>query len=115
MAQARRFPSLSTGSPLSLDRPQAAKVLRNTYALLSLTMLFAAGTDSATNGGLTNVDFLADLALSNSGGSVFVGYADVVLELSRTAIAPLLNGATISGAEAYRAWFPEDPPNSGAV
>jgi modulator of FtsH protease len=43
MAQARRFPSLSTGSSLSLDRPQAAKVLRNTYALLSLTMLFAAG------------------------------------------------------------------------
>ena len=42
-------------------------------------------------------------------------YADLVLELSRTAIAPLLNGATISGAEAYRAWFPEDPPNSGAV
>jgi hypothetical protein len=43
-------------------------------------VLFAAGTDSATNGGLTNVDFLADLALSNSGGSVFVGYADVVLD-----------------------------------
>ena len=43
MAQVRRFPSLSTGSPLSLDRPQAAKVLRNTYALLSLTILFAAG------------------------------------------------------------------------
>ena len=43
MAQVRRFPSLSIGSPLSLDRPQAAKVLRNTYALLSLTILFAAG------------------------------------------------------------------------
>ena len=43
MAQVRRFPSPSTGSPLSLDRPQAAKVLRNTYALLSLTLLFAAG------------------------------------------------------------------------
>lgn len=43
MAQVRRFPSLSTGSSLSLDRPQAAKVLRNTYALLSLTILFAAG------------------------------------------------------------------------
>ena len=43
MAQVRRFPSLSTGSPLSLDRPQAAKVLRNTYALLSMTLLFAAG------------------------------------------------------------------------
>lgn len=42
MAQVRRFPSLSTGSSLSLDRPQAAKVLRNTYALLSLTILFAA-------------------------------------------------------------------------
>lgn len=43
MAQVRRFPSLSNGSALSLDRPQAAKVLRNTYALLSLTILFAAG------------------------------------------------------------------------
>ena len=43
MAQVRRIPSLSTGSSLSLDRPQAAKVLRNTYALLSLTLLFAAG------------------------------------------------------------------------
>jgi modulator of FtsH protease len=43
MAQVRRFPSLSTGSSLSLDRPQAAKVLRNTYALLSLTILLAAG------------------------------------------------------------------------
>ena len=43
MAQVRRFPSLSTGSSLSLDRPQAAKVLRNTYALPSLTILFAAG------------------------------------------------------------------------
>lgn len=43
MAQVRRIPSLSTGSSLSLDRPQAAKVLRNTYALLSLTILFAAG------------------------------------------------------------------------
>lgn len=43
MAQVRRFPSLSTGSSLSVDRPQAAKVLRNTYALLSLTILFAAG------------------------------------------------------------------------
>ena len=43
-------------------------------------VLFAASTDSATNGGLANVDFVADLALSNAGGSVFVGYADVVLD-----------------------------------
>lgn len=52
MAQVRRFPSMSPGSSLSLDNPQAAKVLRNTYALLSLTILFAAG--------------IAALAVSNS-------------------------------------------------
>jgi hypothetical protein len=39
-------------------------------------------------------------------------YANLVLELSRTVIEPLLNGDPISGAEAYRAWFPEDPVNS---
>lgn len=52
MAQVRRFPSMSPGSSLSLDNPQAVKVLRNTYALLSLTILFAAG--------------IAALAVSNS-------------------------------------------------
>ena len=41
MAQVRRFPSLSTGSSLSLDRPQAAKVLRNTYGLLAMTLAFS--------------------------------------------------------------------------
>ena len=44
METTRRNPSLSTRPSLGVDRPQAAKVLRNTYALLSLTMLFAAGT-----------------------------------------------------------------------
>lgn len=39
----RRTPSLRTAPSLAVDRPQAAKVLRNTYALLSLTLLFAAG------------------------------------------------------------------------
>jgi modulator of FtsH protease len=39
----RRSPSLRTTPSLAADRPQAAKVLRNTYALLSLTLLFAAG------------------------------------------------------------------------
>jgi modulator of FtsH protease len=34
---------LRTTPSLAADRPQAAKVLRNTYALLSLTLLFAAG------------------------------------------------------------------------
>ena len=43
---------MSPGSSLSLDNPQAVKVLRNTYALLSLTILFAAG--------------IAALAVSNS-------------------------------------------------
>ena len=37
--------------------------------------------------------------------------ADLVLELSRTAIEPLMNRAAISGAEAYRAWFPEGSTN----
>jgi hypothetical protein len=36
-------------------------------------------------------------------------YADLVLDLNRTAIASLMNGLPISGAEAYRAWFPENP------
>ena len=44
METVRRNPSLSTRPSLDVDRPQAAKVLRNTYALLSLTLLFAAGT-----------------------------------------------------------------------
>ena len=39
----RRSPSLRTTPSLAADRPQAAQVLRNTYALLSLTLLFAAG------------------------------------------------------------------------
>ena len=34
-------------------------------------------------------------------------YADLVLELNRTMIQPLLNGEPISGAAAYRAWFPD--------
>ena len=42
-------------------------------------------------------------------------YADLVLELSRTAIEPLMNRAAISGAEAFRAWFPEDSLNPAAV
>lgn len=40
----RRAPSWSGSPSLATDRPQVAKVLRNTYALLSLTLLFAAGT-----------------------------------------------------------------------
>ena len=39
-----RQPSLSRNSSLASERPEVAKVLRNTYALLSLTLLFAAGT-----------------------------------------------------------------------
>lgn len=40
----RRTPSWSRSPSLAAERPQVAKVLRNTYALLSLTLLFAAGT-----------------------------------------------------------------------
>jgi modulator of FtsH protease len=43
MENLNRAPSLSGRPGLAADRPQAARVLRNTYALLSLTMLFAAG------------------------------------------------------------------------
>lgn len=39
----KRAPSLHGPASLAVDRPQAARVLRNTYALLSLTLLFAAG------------------------------------------------------------------------
>ncbi|GAA6142599.1 Bax inhibitor-1/YccA family protein [Hydrogenophaga sp. 5NK40-0174] len=44
-----RQPSRGAGgySSLAVDRPEAARVLRNTYALLSLTLLFAAATASA--------------------------------------------------------------------
>ena len=43
MESLQRSPSWSASTSLSVDRPQAAKVLRNTYGLLSLTLLFAAG------------------------------------------------------------------------
>lgn len=44
MDQLQRAPSLSRRPSLAVERPQVARVLRNTYALLSLTLLFAAGT-----------------------------------------------------------------------
>jgi modulator of FtsH protease len=43
MENLNRAPSIARRPSLAADRPQAAKVLRNTYALLSLTLLFAAG------------------------------------------------------------------------
>ena len=43
MENLNRAPALPGRPSLAVDRPQAAKVLRNTYALLSLTILFAAG------------------------------------------------------------------------
>jgi modulator of FtsH protease len=43
MENVRRPSSLSTRPSLAVDRPEAARVLRNTYGLLSLTILFAAG------------------------------------------------------------------------
>ena len=42
-------------------------------------------------------------------------YADLVLDLSRTAITPLMNGQAISRADAYRAWFPEEPMDGAAA
>lgn len=38
-------------------------------------------------------------------------YSDLVLDLNRAAIAPLMNGEPISGARAYLAWFPDSPPD----
>lgn len=38
-----RHPATTARPSLALDRPEAARVLRNTYALLSLTLLFSAG------------------------------------------------------------------------
>jgi modulator of FtsH protease len=43
MENLNRAPSFPGRPSLAADRPQVAKVLRNTYALLSLTLLFAAG------------------------------------------------------------------------
>lgn len=43
METVRRNSSIASRPSLGVDNPQAAKVLRNTYALLSLTILFAAG------------------------------------------------------------------------
>lgn len=40
-------------------------------------------------------------------------YDDVVLELNRAAISHLLQGGTVSGARAYRSWFPV--PAKGAM
>ena len=38
MERTTRYPSLPARPSLALDRPQVARVLRNTYALLSLTL-----------------------------------------------------------------------------
>jgi hypothetical protein len=43
-------------------------------------VVFAASTDSATNGGLPRADFLLDFGLTNAGGSIFVGFDDVVFD-----------------------------------
>lgn len=52
-----------------------------------------------------------DLDLYSSIHTAPDDYADLVLDLNRAAIAPLLEGAAISGAEAYWAWFPEGSTN----
>lgn len=44
MEHLERHPAAARGATLLSDRPEVARVLRNTYALLSLTILFAAGT-----------------------------------------------------------------------
>ncbi|MCB9627587.1 MAG: lamin tail domain-containing protein [Sandaracinaceae bacterium] len=58
----------------TLSDPSCLSVSAGTY------LVFAANADSATNGGVDPVNFVADLALANSGGSLFVGYDGGVLD-----------------------------------
>ncbi|MEZ4323999.1 MAG: lamin tail domain-containing protein [Polyangiales bacterium] len=58
----------------TLESADCLSVTAGTY------VLFAASDDALTNGGLGSVDHVVDIALSNSGGSLFVGYAGNVLD-----------------------------------
>lgn len=58
----------------TLASSECARVSPGTY------VLFASSAESTTNGGLGNVNFVVDLALASSGGGLFVGYDDVVLD-----------------------------------
>ncbi|MDE2300272.1 MAG: hypothetical protein KGK18_19150 [Burkholderiales bacterium] len=55
-------------------------------------------------------DFDHDLYLSISNAPD--EYGDLVFDLNRSAIALLLQAGTVSGAKAYRAWFPTPADNA---
>src|SRR3990167_377778 len=87
MERITRHPSLSARPSLALDRPQVARVLRNTYALLSLTLLFSAGVAALAVAGnwpapglvITLVGYFGLLfavhKLQNSGWALSAGFA----------------------------------------
>lgn len=58
----------------TLASSECLRVLQGSYVLL------AASSESATNGGLTSVNFVVDLALSSTGGGLVVAHDDVVLD-----------------------------------
>lgn len=124
MENLNRAPSLSGSPTLAADRPQAAKVLRNTYALLSLTLLFAAGVAAMAVAGswpapglvITLVGYFGLLyavhKLQNSGWALpavfaltgFMGYTLGPL-LSRTLELPGGAGTIVAALAATGATF----------
>lgn len=124
MENLNRAPSLSGRPSLAADRPQAAKVLRNTYALLSLTLLFAAGVAAMAVAGrwpapglvITLVGYFGLLyavhKLQNSGWALpavfaltgFMGYTLGPL-LSRTLELPGGAGTIVAALAATGATF----------
>jgi len=124
MEDLNRAPSLSGQPSLAADRPQAAKVLRNTYALLSLTLLFAAGVAAMAVAGswpapglvITLVGYFGLLyavhKLQNSGWALpavfaltgFMGYTLGPL-LSRTLELPGGAGTIVAALAATGATF----------
>lgn len=59
---------------VTLTSSECVRVTPGTY------VLFASSAESTTNGGLTSVNFVADLTLGSTGGGLFVGHDDVVLD-----------------------------------
>jgi len=124
MENLNRAPPLSGQPSLAADRPQAAKVLRNTYALLSLTLLFAAGVAAMAVAGswpapglvITLVGYFGLLyavhKLQNSGWALpavfaltgFMGYTLGPL-LSRTLELPGGAGTIVAALAATGATF----------
>ncbi|MCU0926551.1 MAG: Bax inhibitor-1/YccA family protein [Hydrogenophaga sp.] len=124
MENFNRAPTLSGQASLATDRPEVARVLRNTYALLSLTILFAAGVAAMAVAGnwpapglvITLVGFFGLLyavhKLQNSGWALpavfaltgFMGYTLGPL-LSRTLELPGGAGTIVAALAATGATF----------